>query len=142
MFQIIYSSEAATRFWPVQLVSLLELARCRNDRHNVTGMLVYCNGHFLQALEGDSADVIRTYERIEKDIRHTRLKALFRGHSPVGRVFGEWSMGFQDVSNSIDLPSSFVRVSDRIDLLQFDHALAIEFLAACRQKMDTRLPVG
>lgn len=142
MFQIIYSSEAAARFRPDELVSLLELARHRNDCHNVTGMLVYCNGRFLQALEGDAADVVGTFERIGQDVRHIRLKTLFRGHSPLGRVFGEWSMGFQDVSDPVDSPSSFVRVSDRIDLLQFDHAMAIEFLTACRRQLGSPLAAG
>lgn len=139
MFQIIYSSDAATAFSPTQLVSLLTDARRRNEHHDVTGMLVFCRDRFLQALEGDATGVVGTFERIERDARHGNVRTLFRGHSPQGRVFGQWSMGFQNVAGAADIPPSFVSVSDRIDLSQFDHLMAIEFLRACQRQTNATL---
>jgi len=134
MFQILYTSEARVSFSPGELTELLAAARRRNERVGVTGMLLFCRGHFLQMLEGDARDVIATFERIEKDGRHAHVTTLYRGHSPVGRAFAEWSMGFHRIEGPEDAPPGFVRINDRLDLAQFDHVAALDFLTACQRR--------
>lgn len=133
MFQIVYSSQASVRLSPVDLAELLLVARARNQTNGVTGMLVFCRGQFLQALEGEAHSVIGTFDRITKDVRHQNLKPLHRGLSYPGNAFGEWSMGFHETVSERDLPAGFVRVNNQIDLSQFDGATAVEFLAACQR---------
>lgn len=134
MFQIVYSSEATVPFLPADLTALLAVARIKNRRNAVTGMLVFCRGQFLQALEGDTKNVVETFERIEKDPRHRHLRTLYRGMSYLSQRFGEWSMGFMDVANAHNMPVGFVRVNNQINLAQFDDLMAIEFLAACGKR--------
>jgi hypothetical protein len=132
MFQIVYSSRARIAFTPTGLEKLLTGARARNTARAVTGLLVFCDGLFLQVLEGDPRDVIATFERIERDSRHGNVKTLFRDYSHAGKTFREWSMGFHHLASPADIPAGFVRVNNRIDLSQFDGLAAIEFLSACQ----------
>ena len=55
-----------------QLLELLK--QCLNPASGVTGMLLYGNGTFLQALEGDEKVVADLYGKIEKDSRHIDVK--------------------------------------------------------------------
>jgi hypothetical protein len=91
--QVIYSSAAVEPFSDSALTELLGAARVNNGRLGVTGMLLYHDGSFLQALEGDQ-DVLETlYAKIGRDKRHHRLVALLR-RNVEGRYFDQWQMGF------------------------------------------------
>jgi hypothetical protein len=68
MFQLVYVSDASVLFSQDDPRQLLAVARRNNVIHGVTGMLVYCDIQFLQVLEGDVANVVSTYDRIEKDL--------------------------------------------------------------------------
>jgi len=52
LIQLIYVSAATNRFNPAELRELLRLARLKNQQLDVTGMLLYHEGSFLQVLEG------------------------------------------------------------------------------------------
>jgi hypothetical protein len=91
--QVIYSSAALVPFSEAELSELLAAARVNNGRLGVTGMLLYHEGSFLQALEGDEQVLENLYAKIGKDKRHHRLVALLR--RPVdARHFDQWQMGF------------------------------------------------
>ena len=66
---------------------------------DVTGMLLYGNETFLQALEGDEKSVDDLVEKIKKDPRHTNIQFLHR-RTIERRQYSEWSMGFKRVSDS------------------------------------------
>lgn len=135
MFQIVYLSSATVPFSQADLATLLVMAQAQNRQNGVTGMLVFCNGQFLQALEGQRDDVIKTYNRIENDPRHRNLKTLHRGMSHLGKVFGDWSMGFQhEMASAANPLAGVVRVNNQIDLAQFDAPSAVDFLAACAKR--------
>jgi hypothetical protein len=78
MQQIIYSSAALAPFGERELTELLTLARVNNGRLGVTGMLLYHEGSFLQALEGDEAVLDALFAKIGKDKRHHRVVTLMR----------------------------------------------------------------
>jgi len=92
-YQLLYISAARHEFTEQELGDLLNLARARNQEKGVTGMLIYHEGSFIQALEGERAVVERLYEKIGMDSRHTESRVLFRGEIP-HRDFENWSMGF------------------------------------------------
>jgi hypothetical protein len=50
MFHIVYASSALQLFTKPELQTLLEKARQNNAKLNVTGMLLYKDGNFMQAL--------------------------------------------------------------------------------------------
>lgn len=92
-YQLIYISAANQEFTEEELESLLRAARENNQAMDITGMLLFHEGSFIQALEGDQASVEKLYKKIGKDQRHVETKVLFRGMVSE-RDFKNWSMGF------------------------------------------------
>ena len=97
MLQMIYTSEAKTKFSPAELQDLLLTARRNNDRDAITGMLLYEDGTFLQVLEGENEVVEATYQRIAADKRHHKIMLIARFEVD-HRSFHDWEMGFFDAS--------------------------------------------
>ena len=91
--KLIYASQATKSFDTDALQGVLEVARQRNAREGITGMLLYADESFLQILEGEADALDATYARIARDTRHGGMRLLQR--SPVRqRSFSSWSMGF------------------------------------------------
>lgn len=94
MFSIVYASQATREPGERDLLDLLDVARGRNETHDVTGMLLYAYGSFLQQLEGEQAALDPIWRSIERDERHTSIRLLSR--RPVEeRRFHGWWMGFE-----------------------------------------------
>jgi len=66
-------------------------ARNHNQQHGITGTLCYGNGHFLQCIEGEKADVFKLKERIFADGRHKDVKVLLL-QTIQHRSFADWRM--------------------------------------------------
>ncbi len=97
LIQLIYVSSAVRLLSEKELLELLAQAREINRKSNVTGMLLYGEGNFLQVLEGEAEDVDAIYAAIRKDSRHHHLYLIVR--EPIAaRNFSEWSMGFHRMS--------------------------------------------
>jgi len=85
------------------LKKILEKSREKNQRINVTGMLLYLDPYFIQVLEGDRETVDKIFDAISQDSRHQKVSIIYR--QPLDkRYFSNWSMGFnkirdQDVEN-------------------------------------------
>ncbi|RQW83287.1 MAG: BLUF domain-containing protein [Methylococcus sp.] len=98
MFHLVYVSSAIKPFSKTELVELLKEARENNECLDVTGMLLYRDGNFMQVLEGEETVVRDLYARIERDPRHEGSIILLE-ESLKRRQFGEWSMGFRDLND-------------------------------------------
>jgi hypothetical protein len=96
LFEVVYVSAAKAPFSPAALRELLAKARTNNARINVTGMLIYAQGSFLQILEGAEADVDTLYEKISRDDRHYRVIRVFSKKTD-RRSFGDWTMGYLEL---------------------------------------------
>jgi len=94
MHHIIYLSWAAHPFSDEQLQTLLQTARSHNAQVDVTGILVYGNGCFLQVLEGEEATVRQLYDQIKQDNRHRNVTA-YADKAVAQRAFAEWSMAYE-----------------------------------------------
>jgi len=134
MHQIVYTSGAKQEFSAADLKKLLVAARMRNKAVGVTGMLVFHDGAFLQALEGEKRAVNEIFARIQNDPRHGDLVVLHRGPGPEQRVFGEWSMGFADFSGAAAILKGFVRFNEDVKLKDLDNVRAVELLTACEDE--------
>src|SRR4051812_34049510 len=97
MQYLIYISAAAKLFTDAELKALLIKCRDNNKRNNITGVLLYSEGTFLQVLEGEEDIVGSTFRKIEGDPRHTSIIKLVEENQDE-RVFPEWSMAFKTVS--------------------------------------------
>jgi hypothetical protein len=88
-----YSSEAAPGLATVELVGMLAESRIRNQKHGISGVLVFVDGAFLQILEGEKGDVLELMARIERDPRHRAIK-VFSEQDIDERAFASWSMAY------------------------------------------------
>ncbi|RZK32046.1 MAG: BLUF domain-containing protein [Hymenobacter sp.] len=93
VYHLLYCSQAVHVFKEEQLADLLESSLARNERCNITGLLCYGNGHFVQVLEGEAAQVEAVFARIARDRRHRLVHVLSRGVGPARR-FDDWRMAF------------------------------------------------
>ncbi len=97
LVQVIYASRAVSPFSDRDLVALLQKSRNRNQRHGITGMLVYREPTFIQVLEGEASELEPIWRDIAADPRHENILELRFG--PVeARSCAEWSMGFFNAS--------------------------------------------
>ncbi|MDQ2963362.1 MAG: BLUF domain-containing protein [Pseudomonadota bacterium] len=92
-FQLIYSSAANGDMPRHELEKILAQARARNRSLDVTGLLVYVDGVFLQILEGEREAVSKLMEKIAHDPRHRDVKG-FREADTEHRSFASWQMAF------------------------------------------------
>jgi len=110
---ITYVSTAYECFTQDELVLLLQNSRDANQNHEITGMLLYDEGNFIQTIEGPEEAIERLYANIQADTRHYSVTTLI--DDPLDeRVFPDWSMGFAHLArdNVTDIPgfTNFMRL--------------------------------
>ncbi|UYZ63641.1 BLUF domain-containing protein [Hymenobacter weizhouensis] len=97
VFQVLYHSRAVGPASIAQLEALLEWSRGFNAEHQITGLLLYSEGRYVQALEGAEVDVRALFGRIQRDTRHEQVVTIYEGPGPQRR-FADWRMGFGQVA--------------------------------------------
>lgn len=97
MRYLIYLSTAVELFSDEELKQLLVKSRENNFRNELTGLLLYNDGNFIQVLEGEEAALAETFRIIEADKRHKNIIIIDEGEHE-NRAFGQWSMGFHQAS--------------------------------------------
>lgn len=90
-FQLLYFSRARGDLQHSDIADILKTARSTNSQLDITGLLLFERGHFLQLLEGPEAKVRDLYQRIAGDPRHTDATIIFT-RSISDRDFANWSM--------------------------------------------------
>ena len=97
LYHLLYISTATDYQSDTQLAALLEEAVTANLQYQVTGMLLYCEGDFMQLIEGKKSDIIQLYDNICRDERNFENEVLVE--EPIAeRHFVDWSMGFKQFS--------------------------------------------
>jgi len=123
LFQIVYTSTVAESFSRAELKDLLQSSVQRNTQAGITGLLLYRDGAFMQALEGEEPAVIALFARISRDPRHHHVIPLL--HERIERRnFPSSAMAFHDLDTTDlrDLPgySEFLNTPLNGDLLKPD----------------------
>jgi hypothetical protein len=104
MIYLVYVSSAVRPFLSSELVDLLSKSHVYNTEVGITGMLLYKDGNFMQAIEGEEEAVLTLYAKIRRDTRHRGLITLLQ--EPLKeRQFPDWSMGFKDLK-TVDMLST------------------------------------
>jgi Sensors of blue-light using FAD len=98
MIQLFYVSSGVKRFAQDELLQLLDKARQNNEKLGITGMLLYRDGDFMQALEGDGIQVRALAAKIARDPRHKNVCVLLDSRC-TEREFPDWSMGFRNLQD-------------------------------------------
>jgi hypothetical protein len=121
MRQILYISSATTPPSTNDFENLLAVARRNNKAHNITGVLIFFYGRYVQCIEGDDHEISRLLSNIEGDARNIHLVVL-QDRQIKSRDFPDWSMGYQayednEISNSpilfpIKNKESFLHIRD------------------------------
>lgn len=111
MISVIYISRATAPLRSADLDEILRTSRHQNSHRGVTGMLVYMDGGFIQALEGEQDVVDALVTRIAADSRHRDLVVIAR-YPISARQFPGWSMGFRrcDGAPPKELADAFVNI--------------------------------
>jgi len=94
--QLLYISDAKAGTTKSTLDTIREASVRNNSLRNITGILFYSNGHFVQFLEGDPAEVRALFEIILEDTRHDYVKLLYQRPARE-RLFEDWDMAVLDL---------------------------------------------
>ncbi len=107
LYCLVYVSLATQDMSDDQLKAMLKKARDNNEKLSITGMLLYRDGFFMQALEGDEEKIETLFNKIAKDIRHRDVLLVYK--KPIKeRSFEKWTMGFNKVdSKTLDCLDGF-----------------------------------
>jgi hypothetical protein len=93
MKNIVYVSTSVKLMHENQLLDILHNSRLHNAALNISGVLLYSDGTFIQVLEGKDTVIDALYTRIKADQRHKNIITLIDG--PITeKSFGQWLMGF------------------------------------------------
>ena len=98
LIQLIYTSTLIADT-PDVMADILQTSRRANKLRGITGMLLCANSGILQVLEGEDADVSKTYRSIELDKRHNNIFLLSR-EEVIERQFASWDMGFRRLTET------------------------------------------
>jgi hypothetical protein len=93
LVELSYLSEAVSDMSFLGLMRLLESARSFNQEHGITGILFYDNQQFGQIIEGERANIMKVWKRIQEDKRHHRIE-LLEIREIAERTYPEWLLRF------------------------------------------------
>ncbi|MDF2918365.1 MAG: hypothetical protein K0S70_2582 [Microbacterium sp.] len=115
LLSILYTSNARAPFDDDDLAALLAQSRASNAVRDLTGMLLYRGGRFVQVLEGPEPAVRDLLATIRQDSRHSDMRVLIE--QPIAhREFREWTMGYQPIAETTgDAPTGFRDTFDDLE---------------------------
>lgn len=134
---LIYASSATWMMSEQDLLDILKKSHENNGRLDITGMLLYRGGNFLQVLEGEEQIVDERFKVIMQDPRHRQVTLLLK--RPVAkRQFEHWEMGFTNI-DTIDtstLPGYTPYLNEPFSSTRFkDVSFAYTFLNMFKEGM-------
>ena len=134
---LIYASSATRLMKEQDLLAILTKSHENNARLDVTGMLLYRGGNFLQVLEGQEAVIDDLFKVIMQDPRHHQVTLLLKRPVP-SRQFKEWEMGFTniDMIDTSTLPGYTPYLNEPFNSQRFkDVSFAYTFLNMFKEEM-------
>jgi hypothetical protein len=149
LHQVIYISYLKHTFDECDFINQLMMSRQSNAQNNITGMLFYANGKYIQLIEGPKNSVIQLMGNIHQDERHYDIEIIadtainyrnFAGRNMDYRLFAsnelEQMIGFDDVKhNSLAAP----RIIKMIKLFG-NAAPAANMVIPMEQQSEFRMP--
>ena len=91
MYRLIYKSKSSQPIEWQTIENILHASEKSNDEHEISGLLLSTNTHFLQVIEGKYEDVNDIFMKIAKDDRHSEIK-LICFEVIDARLFSGWGM--------------------------------------------------
>lgn len=112
--ELVYQSRANDEMSAGDLEELLRISRRNNQNADLTGLLLYHEGDFLQVLEGPAERIDKVFDVIRNDPRHYRVNVIVDRTVPA-RSFAEWEMAFYEITDpleSVEGVSKFLNGAD------------------------------
>ena len=113
VFHLVYLSQARDNITYTDIQNILNSSRKYNKINEISGVLIYRDGYFLQLLEGNEELVLETLSRIVRDRRQHHLQTIIEATSNQ-RIFEAWSMHFFDADTATTETQKLV--NDILDL--------------------------
>jgi hypothetical protein len=141
LMSLIYASRSTECFHEHEIPDLLQQIRIANAKQEITGILLYISGSFLQVLEGQPETVDAVFSKILRDKRHTQMTLIARESIPE-RAFEGWTMMHQtldpvDAGELIGEIGYFTSPA-QITQLNFSRAKKLLLAASLRWQMEHR----
>lgn len=127
IFHLVYISEAVADISYTDIRDILEVGRKRNLQDDVTGLLIFRDGYFVQLLEGNEVNVRKVLNRILLDDRNYSLRILTESTSEQ-RLFDNNPLAFYDgdiSSNSTEDLSSLFEACMASDIKQTNEVIPL-----------------
>ena len=135
MLSMVYVSSASRPLIEEDFVQLLSAAQANNQRNGITGLLLYKDGNFMQAVEGPDEQVLGLFDRIRRDSRHHGVLMLLK-EQITERRFPDWSMSMKNVHQLSEAQRSkvnpFLTDSFTADSYRSNPSAAIKLLLTFR----------
>ncbi|MEP3481939.1 MAG: BLUF domain-containing protein [Fuerstiella sp.] len=91
-----------------ELDQIVADSKRNNTANGLTGVMFQHRDRFIQLLEGEQSAIRQTFERIQKDPRHTQIEILFDS-AIRQRGCPDWSMGAFDIPENVDISSQHLK---------------------------------
>ena len=131
---IIYMSAATGFMKDDDLLTLLNECQEKNSINDISGILLYKDGSFMQYIEGEQKNIKALYNKICWDKRHRHVIKIQEGNSRE-RIFEGWTMGFYNMDKTESLPTFDEFIYDTVDFndLKKKPSVAYRLLMSFRQ---------
>lgn len=111
---IVYISNSVNLIEENTLNELFFQTMLNNTLNDITGVLIYKEGTFIQILEGNVPTLNNLFKKIETDVRHNNItKILDRMNGK--RLFGKFHTALSSRSNARQLDNLETFLTDRAD---------------------------
>ncbi len=107
MNYLIYLSTSSRALSTDDLKQLLVNIRYQYTKSGITGMMLYSQGTFFQALEGEEQQLEKAFEDLKSDNIQKGLIKLKAGKEE-RRTFSNWYMGFKPTTDDVCQLNGFV----------------------------------
>jgi len=113
------------------LADIVRRSKINNLEHNITGLLFYHNGRFIQVLEGERDSLEGLMSILEKDRRHQNIQRII-DQAKNKPAFEAWDMSSLNLSeDTVVDPDELIRIRDAYKKhLLVDSRLLVELYKA------------
>ena len=127
MHLIIYTSKStiASSVIEKEMLKISQQAKINNQKHNITGLLFFHNGLFIQVLEGEKQPLEQLMTRIEADNRHQQINRII-DEDISQRFFEDWQMDALNLNNSQDIDTASLEMF--VNVYKLNYALKTDKL--------------
>jgi len=121
-----YVSSSTPNLKSEDLEQLFSRTKRNNLKSNISGILIFNSGNFLQIMEGEQKNISKLYKKISKDKKHTNLIKLIE--MPLSeRLFADYETGFSIIkdrkkANQLEDYLSWLKTAE---IKSIDHIITI-----------------